>query len=126
MIDMEPVNNAVNYMVDYNGSKVSYIKYVWDVIGNKRESVLDTFGEYDSEIPNELIDVHTKVFLWLEYILNDKKAREAMVMTCSELCVEDLEDLVAAYIKGSEDSQFDIVQLYNELYDTMFNYLDGC
>lgn len=113
-------------MVDYNGSRISYIRYVWDVIGNKREEVLDTFGEYDSEIPNELIDVHTKVFLWLEYILNDKKAHEAMVMTCSELCVKDMEDLVAAYIKGSEDSRFDIVQLYNELYDTMFNYLDGC
>ena len=123
---MEPVNNAVNYMVDYNGSRVSYIKYVWDIVGNKREAILDTFGEYEPGMPNEVIDVHTKIFLWLESMLSDANTREAMVMTSSGLCVNDIEELVKRYNKNIENDGFDPVQLYDELYDTMFDYLDGC
>jgi hypothetical protein len=119
------MDNSVNYLVDTKRGKETYMRYVYDIIYYQREEELDAFGEYIPGMPNVVLDAKTKALMWLQTLLQDEKSREAMIMTSSELCVEELDDVIMLFEQAhNEDSSIDVV--YDRLLEVMFDFLEGC
>ena len=119
------MDNSINYMVETKRGKEPYIRYVYDIIYYQREEQLDEFGEYISGMPNVVLGVKLKALLWLQSLLQDEKSREAMIMTSSEICVEELDDVVELF-EQTQKEDGDIDSVYDRLLEVMFDFLDGC
>lgn len=115
-----------NFMQHPKYGSMSFSKYMYEIVKELDEEVLDTFGEYVPGLPNSLVSPYTKVFLWLEYLIQDKKSNNAIEVTSSWLVVERIGEMVEKFNKLGEKEGDSVEELYYELKELLFDYLDGC
>lgn len=116
------------YMVNHPiYGNIGYATYLWKVISELDEQELDRYGDFVPGMPNALVDVYTKVFLWLEGHTQDETACNAIIYSSSDFVlgviqwfVDQYNDIVEERRKGS------VKDLYEELKEDLFDYLSGC
>ena len=113
-----------NYMKTVEG--VPYADYVWNMIYKLDEDQLDRFGPYGWG--SDPVSLEVKALMFLDTMLLSKEDRIAFEKTSSTLVVEEIEAAMVRWHEMLEEGyeQKDASALYEDLRETLYDYLEGC
>ncbi len=103
-----------------------YADYVWQMIYEPEDNVkqLDKFGPYSKDgIADEFISPYTKVFMFLDTMLQSGQDAELFWQTSSTMALDEIGKYCQIWF---ENPDRDAKELFFEMRDVLETYLEGC
>lgn len=102
-----------------------YATWVWEMIYNRNESKLSLFGPYIDNTPDELIAPELRVFMFLDTMIQTEVDSRLFEETSSTLVLDCIAKHVYKY-RDSDFQQTQIKDLYKDMVEELYEYLEGC
>jgi hypothetical protein len=102
-----------------------YANWVWEMLYNRNEDKLALFGPYIEGVPDELVSVEVRSFMFLDTMIQSEVDSELFEQTASTAVLDCIARYVDMY-RNIDQQDMSIEDLYSNMIADLYDYLEGC